>query len=135
MISNNPYAPGGWYNPQNPLSINRGGHSMFPNAPPSTTYGATALEYLTTQHRPEFIVLISNLNNEPSLEDASSDHGSKDLRVVKHRPEPSHRMSAMFQGCEALEFNNCHITYSGRDYNRSGMHCSRPGCLHAQIIS
>jgi hypothetical protein len=48
MFGNNPYAAGGWYNPQNPLSINGGGHPMFPNAAPPPTFGALPPASYTT---------------------------------------------------------------------------------------
>ncbi|EAU80786.2 hypothetical protein CC1G_04896 [Coprinopsis cinerea okayama7 len=40
MFGSNPYAAGGWYNPQNPLSINGGGHPWFPNSNLPPTFGA-----------------------------------------------------------------------------------------------
>ncbi|TFK20103.1 hypothetical protein FA15DRAFT_600322 [Coprinopsis marcescibilis] len=42
MFTSNPYAQGGWYNPQNPLSINGSAHPhpWFPNASLPPTFGA-----------------------------------------------------------------------------------------------
>ena len=55
MFGNNPYAAGGWYNPQNPLSINGSGHPMFPNAAPPPTFGALPpANYSTSTVKLEF---------------------------------------------------------------------------------
>lgn len=55
MFTSNPYAAGGWYNPQNPLSINGGGNPWFPNAAPPPTFGALpAVNYSNSMIQFEF---------------------------------------------------------------------------------
>ncbi|KAH6907010.1 hypothetical protein BKA70DRAFT_1491839 [Coprinopsis sp. MPI-PUGE-AT-0042] len=67
MFGNNPYAAGGWYNPQNPLSINGGGHPMFPNAAPPPTYGALPpANYSTSTLKFEFTPAQPDILNSTS---------------------------------------------------------------------
>ncbi|KAH6866276.1 hypothetical protein BKA70DRAFT_1453690 [Coprinopsis sp. MPI-PUGE-AT-0042] len=45
--------------------------------------------------------------------------GPQDRRAAK-RIKRARRPSIMFQECGGIEFHHCNITYSGRDYHRSG---------------
>ncbi|KAH6919354.1 hypothetical protein BKA70DRAFT_1215053 [Coprinopsis sp. MPI-PUGE-AT-0042] len=67
---------------------------------------------------------MSNLHNQLPIEDRTPRRRRqpKDQRTAERRPRPKGHRASFFRRCEALEFHNCHFTYSGRDSNRSDVH-------------
>ncbi|KAH6899173.1 hypothetical protein BKA70DRAFT_1231097 [Coprinopsis sp. MPI-PUGE-AT-0042] len=91
-----------------------------------------APEHLTPQRDSTSIVHLSDLGDDPPVRD--SDHlqhrASDHVRAAERRPKlKAHRTTIMFRECEALEFNNCHFTYTGGDHDRSDVHNLHPELL------
>ncbi|KAH6907042.1 hypothetical protein BKA70DRAFT_1401313, partial [Coprinopsis sp. MPI-PUGE-AT-0042] len=78
------------------------------------------LEHLITQGHSTSFVHMSDLGDDISAGDRPQHPASNHVHAPERRPKPkAHHTTIMFRECEALEFNNCHFTYTGGDHDRS----------------